>query len=258
MANAYNFTYYSRRMSMSLPLRHYPRSAQNSRVEGLPEKAQEAINEQESDIFIEKCYRQIFFHITSRDREFYLESQLRNKSITVRDFVRGLFLSDRFRRGYIECNNNCRLVEQVLARALGRNAYNEQEKLALSILIAERGFISFIDFILNCEEYMTKFGYDIPPAQSTRVLPGKQSGDVPLYQKYPRYGLNWQEKLIANKLIMSISDHLRYSKTTSLEKFLYSKPTGMTLKIWILTLSITIPGIAWISILILRTTISIN
>ena len=76
-------------------------------------------------------------------REVYLESHLRNNSITVRDFIRGLFLSDRFRRGYIECNNNYRLAEQVIARALGRKVYNGAEGLALSIIIAEKGFNYF-------------------------------------------------------------------------------------------------------------------
>ena len=121
---------------MALPLKKFQRSTQNSRVEGIVTQTQEANNNAEDDVLIQKCYRQIFFHLTVRDREVYLESQLRNGSITVRDFIRGLFLSERFRRGYIDCNNNYRLVEQVVARALGRNIYNGEEKLALSILIA--------------------------------------------------------------------------------------------------------------------------
>ena len=83
------------------------------------------------------------------DREEYLESQLRNNSITVRDFIRGLFLSDRFRRGYIDCNNNYGLAEQVVARALRRKVYNGEEGQALSIIIAEKGYNYFIDYILN-------------------------------------------------------------------------------------------------------------
>ena len=38
-------------------------------------------------------------------------------------------MSDRFRRGYVECNNNYRLAEQVIARALGRKVYNGAEGL---------------------------------------------------------------------------------------------------------------------------------
>ena len=132
------------------------------------------------------------FHRLENDREVYLESQLRNNSITVRDFMRGLFLSDRFRRGYIECNNNYRLTEQVVARALGRKVYNREEGLALSIIIAEKGFNYFIDYILDSNEYMSRFGYDIPPSEFSRLLPGRATGSIPLYQQYPRYGFDWQ------------------------------------------------------------------
>ena len=134
-----------------------------------------------------------YFYLLEKDREAFLESQLRSYSITIRDFIRGLLLSDRFRRGYIECNNNYRLAEQVVSRALGRKIYNGAEGLALSIIIAEKGYNYFIDYILNSDEYMSRFGYDIPPSEFSRVLPGRATGSIPLYQQYPRYGFDWQK-----------------------------------------------------------------
>ena len=198
------------------------------------------------------------FHRLENDREVNLESQLRNHSITVRDFMRGLFLSERFRRGYIECNNNYRLAEQVVARALGRKVYNGEEGLALSIIIAEKGFNYFVDYILNSNEYMSRFGYDIPPSEFSRLLPGRATGSIPLYQQYPRYGFDWQKKLTSNKFMMSITDHLIFRKKTSLEKLLYDKPTGKTLKLWILTLAATIGITIWITLAILGSTFTIN
>lgn len=59
----------------------------------------------------------------SCDRDRFLESQLRSGSITVRDFIRGLLLSDRFYRGYVECNGNDQVVEQAIGRVLGRPVY---------------------------------------------------------------------------------------------------------------------------------------
>ncbi len=47
------------------------------------------------------------------------------------------------------CNNNDRLVEQVIGRVLGRPIYSIRERLAWSILIAERGFNYFVDSILD-------------------------------------------------------------------------------------------------------------
>ena len=172
--------------------------------------------------------------------------------------MRGLFLSERFRRGYIECNNNYRLAEQVVTRALGRKVYNGEEGLALSIIIAEKGFNYFIDYILNSNEYMSRFGYDIPPSEFSRLLPGRATGSIPLYQQYPRYGFDWQKKLTSNKFMMSITDHLFFRKKTSLEKLLYDKPTGKTLKLWILTLAATIGITIWITLAILGSTFTIN
>ena len=80
-----------------------------------------------SSEIIERCYRQIYFHAMRCDRDRFLESQLRSGSITVRDFIRGLLLSDRFYRGYIECNGNDRVVEQVIGRVLGRPVSDEMK-----------------------------------------------------------------------------------------------------------------------------------
>ena len=243
---------------MAIPPKNFTLSTQNSRVDGVSNQSIEINTENEIEKLIRNCYAQVFFHRLENDREVYLESQLRNNSITVRDFMRGLFLSDRFRRGYIDCNNNYRLAEQVVARALGRKVYNGEEGLALSIIIAEKGFNYFIDYILNSNEYMSRFGYDSPPSEFSRLLPGRATGSIPLYQQYPRYGFDWQKKLTSNKFMMSITDHLIFSKKTSLEKLLYDKPTGKTLKLWILTLAATIGITIWITLAIFRSTFTIN
>lgn len=243
---------------MAIPSKNFTISTQNSRVEGVSNQDIEINIENEAEKLIKNCHKQIFFHLLEKDREVYLESQLRNGSITVRDFIRGLFLSDRFRRGYVECNNNYRLAEQVIARALGRKVYNGEEGLALSIIIAEKGFNYFIDYVLDSDEYMKRFGYDIAPSEISRILPGRETGSVPLYQQYPRYGFEWQKKLISNKLMMSIADHLLFSNKTSIEKLLYDKPTGRSLKIWILTLTASIGISIWIVLAIFKSTFTIN
>ena len=243
---------------MTIPPKNFILSTQNSRVEGVSNQSVEINSESKVEKQIHNCYKQIFFHLLEKDREAFLESQLRSNSITIRDFIRGLFLSDRFRRGYIECNNNYRLAEQVVSRALGRKIYNGAEGLALSIIIAEKGYNYFIDYILNSDEYMSRFGYDNPPSEFSRILPGRATGSIPLYQQYPRYGFDWQKKLTSNKLMMSITDHLIFSKKTSLEKLLYDKPTGRTLKLWILILVATIGITLWIALEIFRSTFTIN
>ncbi len=196
-----------------------------------------------SDNTINRCYQQIFFHAMESDREPYWESQLRTGSITVRDFVRGLLLSERFYRGYVQCNNNERLVEQVVGRVLGRPIYNEAEKKSLSIKIAVDGFSKFIDYILDCDEYMEGFGYNTVPSQIKRKIPGKALGETPIYQVLPRYAESWRDQLISQKLMMSIDEHNRFKQMKlGVSKWLYEKPKGLAYQAWILGVGLVSAG----------------
>jgi len=143
---------------------------------------------------IEQAYRQIFFHAFKVDREPALESQLQNGQITMRDFVRGLLLSRKFRDDFYRCNSNYRMVEQVVNRVLGRPVHGNHERLAYSILIAEHGLGAFIDSLLNSDEYMDTFGYNTVPYQRTRTLPGQAMGTMPFNQQAPRYDSSWRDK----------------------------------------------------------------
>ncbi|MDF5710191.1 MAG: phycobilisome rod-core linker polypeptide [Nostoc sp. S4] len=181
---------------MSLPLLTYDPSSQNQRV-----AAYEVPGDEQPRIFstdnllspsdlgnlIEAAYRQIFFHAFAADRETFLESQLRNGQITVRDFIRGLLLSNTFRKSFYDLNSNYRFVEQVIQRALGRDPYNEREKIAWSIVVATKGVKGFIDEVLNTEEYLSSFGYSTVPYQRRRVLPSRAEGELPFNIKSPRY-----------------------------------------------------------------------
>jgi phycobilisome rod-core linker protein len=139
------------------------------------------------DNLIEAAYRQIFFHAFKWDREKILESQLRNGQLTVRDFVRGLLLSNTFRNSFYEKNSNYRFVEHCVQKILGRDVYSEREKIAWSIVIATKGYQGLIDDLLNSDEYLSNFGYDTVPYQRRRNLPGRETGELPFNIKSPRY-----------------------------------------------------------------------
>lgn len=145
------------------------------------------------DAQIEQAYRQILFHAFKVDREVVLESQLRSGQITMRDFIRGLLLSRRFREGFYDCNSNYRLVEQLVGRVLGRPVYGEQERIRYSILIAEHGLAALVDTLLDSPEYLEAFGYDGVPFQRSRVLPGRAQGERPFNQQAPRYDAYWRD-----------------------------------------------------------------
>ena len=189
---------------MAIPLLDYSPTTQNQRVRGYetPGDEQPRIYSTENllspgdmNILIEAAYRQLFFHAFEADRERFLESQLRVGQITVRDFVRGLVLSDTYKRSFYDLNSNYRFVEQTVQRVLGRDVYSEREKIAWSIVVATKGTVGFIDQLLNSEEYLEAFGYNTLPYQRRRILPGRAVGETPFNIKSPCYDAYHRTKL---------------------------------------------------------------
>lgn len=189
---------------MAIPLLSYAPASQNVRVKGfdLPNDDQPRIfstdnllSPTELDVLIEAAYRQIFFHAFAADREPFLESQLRSGQITTRDFIRGLLLSDTYKRSFYDLNSNYRFVEQTVQRVLGRDVYSNQEKIAWSIVVATKGTRGFIDQLLDSSEYLDNFGDAIVPFQRRRSLPGRSTGELPFNLKSPRYDEYYRRKL---------------------------------------------------------------
>lgn len=218
---------------MAIPLLEYEPSSQNQRVAGyeVPGDEQPRIFTTDnilspSDLgdLIEAAYRQLFFYAFAADRETYLESQLRNGQITVRDFVRGLVLSNTFKKSFYDLNNNYRFVEQVIQRVLGRDPYNEREKIAWSIVVATKGIVGFVDEVLNTEEYLSNFGYSTVPYQRRRILPSQSAGELPFNIKSPRYEDYHRAKLGFPKSFgrSKYADSFHKSKSQKLAIRLYS------------------------------------
>ena len=181
---------------MAIPLLNYSPVTQNSRVQGYeipgddqPKiySTQNILSSTDIDDLIEAAYRQIFFHAFKADRERFLESQLRSNQITVRDFVRGLLLSNTYRGSFYKMNSNYRFVEQTVQRVLGRDVYGKDETIAWSIVVATKGIEGFVDALLNSDEYLDAFGDDTLPYQRRRVLPARSEGERPFNIQSPRY-----------------------------------------------------------------------
>ncbi|MGF1535884.1 MAG: phycobilisome rod-core linker polypeptide [Elainellaceae cyanobacterium] len=190
---------------MALPLLSYTPSSQNQRVEGYEVPGDEnpmgVKPQSDVDALIDSAYRQMFFYAFKWDREKVLESLLRNGQITVRDFIRGLLLSETFRNSFYEKNNNYRFVEQCIQRVLGRDPYSEREKIAWSIVIGTKGLQGFVDALLESDEYMENFGYNIVPFQRRRILPGRAEGERPVNIKSPRYGEYYRDKMGLKQIV---------------------------------------------------------
>ncbi len=192
---------------MNLPLLSYPSSCQNQRVSGfeVPGDEQPRIfstallpDAQEVEMLILVAYRRIFNEqqLLSCHRDRPLESQLRSSQISVREFIRGLLLSESFRRLNYECSNNYRFVDMCVQRVLGRQVYDRRETLAWSIVLATEGIQGFVNALLNSDEYMDNFGEDTVPYQRRRILPQQSMGELP-FERMPRYGEDHLAKLTA-------------------------------------------------------------
>ncbi|MGK7891414.1 MAG: phycobilisome rod-core linker polypeptide [Leptolyngbyaceae cyanobacterium] len=189
---------------MAIPLLSYSPSSQNVRVAGYEVSNEEQpriwdtenlLSNSDIDNLIEASYRQIYFHAFASDREPFLESQLKSGQITVREFIRGLLLSNTFNRSFYNLNSNYRFVEHCVQKVLGRDVYSEREKIAWSIVVATKGRAGFIDELLDSDEYLENFGDTIVPYQRRRVLPGRDEGEMPFNLKSPRYSEYYRDKL---------------------------------------------------------------
>ena len=188
---------------MAIPLLNYPPSCPNQRVAPLGARNDEAIIYSTDDLFspsdvgnlINAAYRQIFFHAFKWDREVVLESQLRNRQITVRDFIRGLLLSNTFIDSFYDKNSNYRFVEHCVEKVLGRRVYSQREKIAWSAIVMTKGVKGFVDELLNSNEYIENFGENTVPYHRRRILPSRATGETPFNITSPRYDAYYRAKL---------------------------------------------------------------
>lgn len=186
---------------MTLPLLAYKPTTQNHRVSsfGIADqnedtpyiyRVEDAASPFEMRELIYAAYRQVFSEhaILKFNRQSALESQFKNRVITMRDFVRGLAKSERFYNLVVAVNDNYRLVDICLKRLLGRSSYNQDERIAWSIKIATLGFDGFVDALVDSDEYTQVFGDSTVPYQRKRMEAR------PFNLVTPRYGEDFQEK----------------------------------------------------------------
>lgn len=186
---------------MTIPVLEYKPATQNQRVESFGSvdthgnapfvyRMDDARDADEVDALIRAAYRQVFNEqeMLHFNRQIALETQLRNRAISVRDFIRGLAKSERFYELVVEPNNNYRLVEMCCKRLLGRKPYGRDEEIAWSIQIASLGWAAFVDRLLDSDEYTRAFGNDQVPHQRKRFA------ERP-FSFTPRYGADYRDRM---------------------------------------------------------------
>ena len=186
---------------MTLGLLSHPTMSMNAHVTGfaqedLAPRGHRMDNASNADMVIDTAYRQLFFHTMVADREPFLESQFRNGQISVQQLMRGLCLSERFQRWVVQCNSNYDVAAHLVQRLLGREVNGEQEKIAWSIVLGQKGLAALVDALLDSPEYVNAFGVDTVPHQRRRRLPGRSVGNVPFNISLPRYGAYWRDATV--------------------------------------------------------------
>jgi len=224
---------------MVIPLFTYSPTSQNQRVEAYEVLGDEQarifttdnlLSSTDMDVLITAAYRQIFNEqqMTVSSRQKSLESQLRAGQITVRDFIRGLAISDVFRTRNYDTNNNYRFVQMCLQRILGREVYCDREKLAWSTVLATKGLKGFIDDLLNTEEYISNFGDNTVPFQRRRILPQRDRGELP-FARMARYDSYYRDKL-PQEYIYRFKDTVKpFDLATFLRETDFTAATGVFL-----------------------------
>ncbi|MFQ3629840.1 MAG: phycobilisome rod-core linker polypeptide, partial [Cyanobacteriota bacterium] len=208
---------------MSIPLLEITPKTQNQRVFGydVPDeddariyRLTDATSDTDVNNIIWASYRQIFSEhlILESYRQEFLESQLRNRAISVREFIRGLGKSDVYREQIAELNSNYRIVELTVQRFLGRPSYGKNEQIAWSIVIATKGLHGFIDAIVDSDEYLSNFGDDIVPYQRRRMEAR------PFNLVNPRYNDYWRGRLLEREMMTRSYYQVRQYQAGELDK----------------------------------------
>lgn len=208
---------------MSIPLIEITPKTQNQRVAGydIPDEDDSPVYQLTSTTsdtgvaeIIWAAYRQILSEhlILESYRQPALESQLKNRVITVRDFIRALGKTDVYRELVADTNSNYRLVDITFKRFLGRASYGKDEQIAWSIVIATRGLHGFIDAVVDSDEYRLSFGEYTVPYQRRR-LEGR-----PFNLVTPRYDDYWRGRLFALDLASRSYYQVRSYNAGSLDK----------------------------------------
>lgn len=124
---------------------------------------------------IRGVYKQILGnpHVMDSERLVTAESQLSDRSISVREFVRAVGKSDFYRSRYFEKCAPYRFVELNFMHFLGRPPQSQAEISEHIVRCIEEGYDAEIDSYLDSEEYQSAFGENVVPYSRSTTQAGQ-------------------------------------------------------------------------------------
>ena len=120
----------------------------------------------EKQAVIKAAYRQIFERDITRaygQSISYLESQVKNGDITMKEFVRRLCKSELYRKQFYAPFINSRALELAFRHILGRGPSSREEVQDYFSIVSEKGLAGLVDALVDSKEYADYFGEETVP-----------------------------------------------------------------------------------------------
>ncbi|MDY7016464.1 MAG: phycobilisome rod-core linker polypeptide, partial [Cyanobacteriota bacterium] len=120
----------------------------------------------EKQAVVKAAYRQIFERDITRAYSqsiSYLESQVKNGDISMKEFVRRLGKSPLYRKQFFEPFINSRALELAFRHILGRGPSSREEVQQYFSIVSNGGLPALIDALVDSQEYSDYFGEETVP-----------------------------------------------------------------------------------------------
>jgi phycoerythrin-associated linker protein len=120
---------------------------------------------EEVQTVVRAVYKQVLGnpHVMESERLVTAESQLKDRSISVREFVRAVAKSDFYRTRYFESCAPYRFVELNFLHLLGRAPQDQKEVSEHIVRCVAEGYEAEIDSYIDSDEYQAAFGENVVP-----------------------------------------------------------------------------------------------
>jgi len=120
----------------------------------------------EKQATVKAAYRQIFERDITRAYSqsiSYLESQVKNGDISMKEFVRRLGKSPLYRKQFFEPFINSRALELAFRHFLGRGPSSREEVQDYFSIVSDGGLAALVDALVDSQEYSDYFGEETVP-----------------------------------------------------------------------------------------------
>jgi phycobilisome core-membrane linker protein len=115
---------------------------------------------------VKAAYRQVFERDITRAYSqsiSYLESQVKNGDISMKEFVRRLAKSPLYRQQFFEPFINSRALELAFRHILGRGPSSREEVQKYFSIVSSGGLSALVDALVDSQEYSDYFGEETVP-----------------------------------------------------------------------------------------------